>query len=447
MTARRGAVCAERPLCERSDAPLVGGVDFRGGMGNVALASAAQKESRPMNVRLGLVFALALGTTSAAVRADTYLFRLHNGGRVRGEWLNRQESPRETYVIQSVLGGKITLAKDQVDRVALETARQVEYQQIKGNYPDTVAGQWELAEWCRESFLLEERKSHLARIVQLEPDHKKARAALGFTQHQGRWLTQEQRMVQLGYRRYKGRWMLTQEIELAEKRRKQNLAELAWFPKLKMWRKWLFNPQRRELAKENLFAIRDPAAVRALRQYVDPEHERYPKVREYYIRALARIGNFAAQKAMVQSSLFDPEPDVRYTAMEALAEKKNPAVVDAYVAQLRGPSNLTINRAAVGLAHMKDESSIGPLIDALISIHTKKVTSGGAISTTFTNGGLGGFSAGSSTKIYRKRVHNESVRKALITITEGIDFSYNVPQWKTWYAARKATAAVNTRRD
>src|SRR5271169_5664808 len=102
----------------------------------------------------------ALSSTPA--RAEVLI--LTNGGRIEGEILNADEKPRTKYVVKIAAGSQVTLQTAQVKEVQHLKPAESEYEKISPTYPDTVAGQWALAEWCREHRLIQERKTHLERI-------------------------------------------------------------------------------------------------------------------------------------------------------------------------------------------------------------------------------------------------------------------------------------------
>ena len=68
-----------------------------------------------------------------------------------------------------------------------------------------------MAEWCREAGLNDEREKHLEELLLLDAEHKGARAALGYTKVDGRWVLPEEHMRSLGYVRFEGGWRLPQE--------------------------------------------------------------------------------------------------------------------------------------------------------------------------------------------------------------------------------------------
>jgi hypothetical protein len=286
----------------------------------------------------------------------------------------------------------------------------------------------------------------LKRVIELDAEHELARRALGYSRVEGRWTTQEEVMLSRGYVKYKGEWKYPQEVELLEQARKQELAEKEWFANLKRWREWL-DTDKSEKALEQIEKITDPYAVKALRAALDKEKN--PLVRELWVEALGRIGGPRAIVALVECSLKDPDQEVRLTAVDELARHKHPDIVEQYIKVLKSDDNATINRAAIGLAAMEDPSAIGPLIEALVTTHKfKEGKDSGAIATTFNTGGtggLGGLSVGTRAKIITKQLSNENVRDALVKLS-GVNFNFDVEQWKVWHAAQQRSQTLNGRR-
>ena len=137
--------------------------------------------------------------------------------------VNPDQSPRSHWVIKTSQGGQISLPAEQVKKVDKQSAAEIEYDRLAAAAPDTVQGQWDLAEFCRQHRLTAQRTTHLQRIIQLEPDHAAARGALGYSRVGGEWITVEEGMDAQGRKRYKGAWRYPQEIELMERARKDEL--------------------------------------------------------------------------------------------------------------------------------------------------------------------------------------------------------------------------------
>jgi hypothetical protein len=397
-----------------------------------------------MSGRLALCFA-AIACTPLAARAD--IFVLANQGEVRGELVNKTESPRRTYVVLLPGGGEITLDKEQVSEVRRETPAQLDYERRRAAAGDTVAEHWELAEFCRKSQFLSSREQHLKRILELDTDHEGARRGLGYSRIDGVWKTQDQKQMERGYVKYKGEWKLPQEVELAEARRKAVQLEAEWKGNIKRWRGWLAT-DKSEKALELIEEINDPAAVPAIEDQLKNEKEF--KYRKLWLETLGRIDSPDARSILVDVSLKDANLELRLTAVDELARTKAPDVVPKYVKALKGADNPTINRAAIGLGAMEDKSAIGPLIEVLVTTHTTTTTQGNSqsISTTFNTGGQGpsGLSVGARKQTYTATLANEDVRNALTRLS-GVNFNFEIDRWKAWHAAQRADAAVNVRRD
>src|ERR1700674_3652189 len=108
------------------------------------------------------VQAFALGIALIApTAARGEVFLLENEGRIRGQILNPDQSPRVTYVVKTPAGGQVVLEAGQVKQVIPQSAKEMEYDRVRLRYPDTAPGQWDLAEWCRENHLARQHTTHL----------------------------------------------------------------------------------------------------------------------------------------------------------------------------------------------------------------------------------------------------------------------------------------------
>ena len=394
-------------------------------------------------------FALCFSTSRSAVGE---VFLLGSGGRVVGRWLNPDEAPRQQYVIETPTGGRITLAKSQVKQVLDTRPEQLQYERIRPDYPDTVQGQWDLAEWCRLKRLSTQRKTHLKRVLELDGDHVRARHALGYTHLEGEWVRQEEIMTRRGYKRYQGSWRTPQEIELLEGRRKTDNAQKQWAEKLRRWRDWL-GTDREPDGWANIRAIQDPLAVKALVGALENDPSAHACI--LYIEVLAGIGTPAAVKALAACSLEDPVEEVRLTCLDHLQKQPHPEVVAYFVGKLRDQNNRTVNLAAVGLGRLKAASAVGPLIDTLLTTHTTRIRHGspGSMTTTFGTGpggsgvpGGGGLSVGGGVRSFTQTVANQPVLDALVAIT-GENFNFDQRAWTYWLAAQREHPTLDARRD
>jgi hypothetical protein len=383
------------------------------------------------------------------------VFILCNGGRLVAELLGAARESGDVYDVRTPAGVRITLHKSQVERIL--SPDEVEYEKLAPTSPDTAEAQWNLAAWCLDRKLLAQRKAHLERVIELDPNHAAAHRALGQFLYNGQWMTRTEAQKAKGLVLYKGKWLSPQEVEVLERKEQATLVEKDWYQKLKTWRGWL-GTDRDHLARDNIRAINDPRAVRALVEAIRNDAGKSPSYqnRTLFIETLARINSPDALQSVATTSLVDPVEEVRLTCLDYLKKIKNPALVAFYVgpAGLKSKDNVMVNRAAVALSALRDRSAIGPLIDALITKHKYKVVTGsgngspGSISSTFGTGGTGGggMSVGGGPKIITRELRNQTVLDALIMITGGVNYAYDVPAWRRWFATQKRGETIDARR-
>ena len=294
-----------------------------------------------------------------------------------------------------------------------------------------------------------ERETHLKRIIELDPNQIDARRALGYVQIDGKWVTHDQSMLDQGYVLYKGHWILPQKKELMESKAKLDAARQEWFQNIKRWRSWL-GTERDEQAREKFQNITDPMAVKALLPAL--RDDKSVPCRLVYVESLAKIDTSEAAMGLAVAAIEDPAEEVREACLDRLQGQKRPDVVGYFVGKLRAKDNPTVNLAGFALGRMKDPSSVGPLIDALVTIHKFKIPKAGgdnAMSTTF-GGGAGakgtGMSMGGGPTIISKQFANQAVLDALTAIT-GVNFVFDQAAWRHWRAAQKPPQQIDGRRD
>lgn len=367
------------------------------------------------------------------VLADT--LALENGGQVEGQWLNRAEGSSASYHLQRN-GVTIVVAGSQVREAVRQTPAESEYARRAPLAADTVAAQWELAEWCRSQVLMAQRGVHLRRLVELDPNHMRARQALGYQYLNGQWITKSDARRSEGYELYRGKWRTPQEIEILERRARNELAEKEWLGRLKKWRRELDDPDKHKLAYESLAGIRDPVAIGPLGQFFAGERTRAVKM--LYTEVLAKFESPQAVKVLVDRALNDPDEEVFHYIIGTLSERQPPHVGDAFVQALADGNNVKVNRGATALARLNEKSAVSPLIEALITTHTSVVQNGlGAEATTSAFSSSGTFmKKGEGPELQVFHVKNQPALDALNKLT-GADFGFDKRAWRTWYAQDK----------
>ena len=164
-------------------------------------------------VLIAAVFALAV-----PARADDV--RLTNGAFLEGV----VQEKGDTVVVEMDIGS-ITLPRSEIRSITRSRGPLQEFEERRRAARDP-AGLHALAVWAEKQEL--QTKSHevYRRIIEIDPDHKEARRALGYTLHDGRWLTENELMTAKGLVLYDGRWM-TPEERSKELERQMELQERA----------------------------------------------------------------------------------------------------------------------------------------------------------------------------------------------------------------------------
>jgi hypothetical protein len=375
---------------------------------------------------------------------------LKNGGRVEGSVVSAAADDKSNYVIDLAAGGRLTLPRSQVARIDTTSASEAEYQKLARSAPDTVDAHWKMAEWCRERKLLEHMKQHLARVLELDPNHKEARTLSGFRQENGEWMTRDDMMASRGMVLYKGQYVTPQHVELLERQQDTKQTKADWAQNLERLRRWLTGRDEKRIAeaRAELQAIRDPAAAEAVVGALRRENN--PALKRLWLEILSHFDHRSAVDALVDRSLADPDEEVRYQSLEYLIQSGRPGLVQPYIRALKNRDNEIVNRAGAALGQIGDREAMGPLIDALATTHQIKISDGnpGQIATSFsTDGSSFSFGGGGGPKVERRDMQNPAVLNALVTLAGGASFDYDKAQWRRWLAAQAKDNAIDVRRD
>lgn len=379
----------------------------------------------------------------AAVIAEE-VFVLENGGRVIGTLINVKRRASDDYQVALESGGEATLSANQVREVIRRRPIELEYEHIAPTFADTAEGQWEAAEWCRQRQLPAHRQHHLRRVIELNPSHTKAWAALGYTQINGQWKRPNDVREEEGYQRHQGRWRLSQEIEIVEQRQDAEAIAIDWSKKIAKWHQLTKTADRASAeAHQQLSEVRDPLAVPALIRCL--VNDRRPVYRIFFLDVLDKVPSPAALDAIGRTTLLEQHPEVFHAAVDRIVRRKSPQLVEAYCRILEDPNNEIVNRAAYVLGRLEDRSATMPLIRALATNHVvwrkpPKSPQGMGISVSIPKDGSApligpGQEEPSEPVAIPVRLFNQEVLTALTKVT-GQDFGYDGEAWSRWYAAQ-----------
>lgn len=428
-------------------------------------------------MRRGLTGLVLCLSCLPATPAPADLIQLRSGGELRGTL--KSSNPRAPeVVIETLTGATVVVRRDEISLLSVRSLTVEEYETRLRSTPETADAHWDLAAWCQQNRLVTQRRNELEHILLLDPDHAGAHKALGHVQENGDWMTRDEQMARRGYIKHKGKYLTRHELDLLQKTEAERGAEREWFAKVYPWVNWLTgnNERQRGEAYTNLRKIDDPAAVPALTTHM-ATHEQL-SVRKLFVEILARISGPRPIEALVHRSLFDGNSAVRQAAIAALEPDQYEAAVDLYLPALFHNDNPVVNRAAVALAVIADPKTIPPLIDALVTNHSFKVTvpDTGGVNVSIGGGGTGFVSPsaisgylppevegqlltgqlpygvvvlpplGMPQKTKQVKVQaqltNDDVLAALQKLT-GQDFGFDERTWLLWWASRGKTGPVS----
>jgi hypothetical protein len=395
---------------------------------------------------VGAVLFVVAGGGSGA-RGDR--FQLAGGGQVEGRLIESNDDDKSLLVIELTDGGQLKIPRSEVTRIESRSGVEDEYKTLARSSPDTIEAHLRLAEWCRERKLRDNAQQHFARILELDADHEAARAALGFRQKDGQWMTRNDVMAARGLVLYEGRYVAPQHVELLERQKQTKISQADWRKHLEQLRRWLTG-RRQDRAAEALAEIqqlRDPAATEAVVAMLRREDD--PALRRLWIEVASRLNRRPAIDALVELSLTDPDPEIRHDCLDHLIKSCRPGLATPYIRALNDSDNEIVNRAAAALGQIGDRDAINPLIDALITKHRFKVGDGDPDQHAYTfSPESGAFSfGGGGPQIVTQALRNPDVLSALVTLSDGQSFDYDQRQWRRWLAAQAKLHAVDIRRD
>lgn len=378
--------------------------------------------------------------------ADTLL--LASGGRFEGEWLNRHQVPRTSYVVKTE-NGRVELTVDQVERVVGDSEAEQRYLRLLPQMPHSADGHWKMADWCRKRALSTLRTFHLRKVLTFDPDHAQARRGLGYAHSkEGHWIETREWMANQGYLYHSGKWKTPQQAQLENARREVELAEKEWIRRVKKWRSWIGGRRQDEAVK--LFQeITDADAAVALADALSRDSN--VDMRVVYVRLLGQLESPVGTRALIDAALGDKSETVRDECLKELQNDGASYAVGAFVRALSSADNTMVNRAAVALGRLQAPIATLPLIQALITEHKVTLRSGSGINPVFgrgPGGTAGGLSVGGGKpRVVRQKVHNPAVLTSLLLLSDGANFQFDQVRWKSWYVDRRRPPQVNLRRE
>ena len=155
-----------------------------------------------------LVLGLAVAVAPIGAAADDIY--LTSGGQVSGRIVERTA----TTIAVDIGAGRITVPTSSVVKVVEGKSPLHEYEERASRIPASdVEGWLALGEWASAQGLGSQATAAYNRALSASPGDPRANAALGRTQMDGRWLSEDETYQAKGYVRFGGEWMTPAEHE------------------------------------------------------------------------------------------------------------------------------------------------------------------------------------------------------------------------------------------
>ncbi|QDS90082.1 hypothetical protein EC9_42860 [Rosistilla ulvae] len=394
------------------------------------------------------VILLMVAATANACHAEVVYLR--GGGSVSGSVKPLAMGKQKLILVDIGNGIQISLTQGEVARVDKEDDLIKQYQTRRIDAADQAEAHWELARWCKANLLLPQYDRQVRHVIRLDPQHATARASLGYTSFNGKWILIDELQRSRGLVYHQGKWKVPADVAMLEADGELEIQQKQWIQTIKRLRsRVLKGGKSGDESLAELTAIDDPIASAAIGKLL-VQREDPDQVRMLWVQLLSKWETAEAADALIMASLFDPEPAIREACMDRLEQFAKPRAVNTYIAMLRDNDNKKVRIAANALMAMKDPRSILPLTDALVTTHKSKTGGGPSMSSSFdrNGGGGGGFSfGGGKEKIIEQKVRNPPVLSALMTLAPDADYQYDAERWRQHFSRHMAEVSYDLRRD
>jgi hypothetical protein len=388
-------------------------------------------------LRGGAVTALLI--SAAPLAADQIL--LSNGGVLEGEVLERNE---HTFRLRTV-AGIVTVPAEAI--AAIEAGPSVfdEYEERRAAMTDCPAAHVDQATWCERNGLVAERRVHLHRAIELDPDCESARRALGYVRVGNLWVD--------GRPTERGPTTRRAVDPDAEARQLATAVQATWYRRIRAIRTSLLDSGLANLVEEGrrkVLQIKDPLAILPLSQVLS---EGSRAARSALVEVLQNFPEDEATMNLATLVLVERDAEVRERAVDELVRRHHPRVVSHLRRAVAGRDDVLVRRAAAALARLRTAEAIPELIDALTAERRKLVEvpitgyyrdwqlcyDGRAASVLPPRIGIAGdvIRVDTEFRVREVTVYRTEVLEALRQIS-GQDFGFEQAAWRRWHQENKS---------
>lgn len=206
---------------------------------------------------------------------------------------------------------------------------------------------------AEEAGLVDLRRTFLEKVIALDADHRAARRALGYVQHDGAWVPADEARRKQGLVLYRGRWMLPAEVEKAAAGRPSLPAATDIEPAKSLIHKLATGDAPVQAAARLALARTEDTVL--LQAALDTLFDADAKVRIASARLLGRMGDESALRALIFSGARDADSAVRREAVLAAQSFGHEDTAVPFVRALNSKNLRIAVNAAEALAMLGDQ--------------------------------------------------------------------------------------------
>ena len=300
---------------------------------------------------VGLLLCLGAVTPLAA---DT--ITLQGGKTLEGRVISRGD----TIVVEVAGGSKVTLPKSMVVSIESGATASEELVEREAKLPAGDArALFRLATWCEEKGLSSDHNRLLWRVLELDPNHRETREALGYRRLGALWLTESDYQHHLGNVLFEGKWIPASEVEERIEQRESQAERDACQDALVLASRKRTSPEEAETA---IAEFRQAPA--ALQRYTLAKglESRNARVRQLAVRLTADLEGRRPQTSLTHVAVSDSRKSVRDEALRVLKTWNDPDTALGFIPYLESENPTERINATRALNVFPDRRSVSTLI-------------------------------------------------------------------------------------
>lgn len=365
-----------------------------------------------------------------------------------GSTLLGKASSGEKFVEVAIAPGvRVALDPAKVDLKKDSRPEEEEYLQRLAKLAETPEAHWDMYQWCKQNSLTSFAYQHAWRVIELDPNHTAARAALDFLQDGKEWVHRDVLMARRGRIKDGSQWRLPEEIEKLKAEEANTEAITKWKRDIKAWKSDVYsNGPRAAKSRAKLEAIADPMAIGPLVEQLQDGNNPV-EFRGLVVGLLSKMEHPMAVQALINASVKDSNQKVREAALDVVVQKAPKEAGRAYLRLLTSANNRDVNVAARALGALNDPAYAWPLIEALVTEHKRVVK--GSPNQNYGTDSNGTFTMGQGQKdqVKIESISNNEVLGALTALYPGVNYRFDEGEWKVWYLQANFPEGTDLRRD